>query len=75
MFTKFHKDWIKIVDFLLMANFWKCAVFFVPDFRLGGPTVFEDLTDSPENQHVFLSLLQNLKSKISEKSDQKVATS
>ena len=37
---------------------------------LGGPTVFEDLTDSPENQHVFLSLLQNLKSKISEKSGQ-----
>ena len=37
---------------------------------LGGPIVFEDLTDSPENQHVFLSLLQNLKSKISEKSGQ-----
>ena len=36
----------------------------------GGPTVFKDLTDSPENQHVFLSLLQNLKSKISEKSGQ-----
>ena len=32
MFTKFHKDWIKIVDFLLMANFWKSAVFFAPDF-------------------------------------------
>ena len=37
---------------------------------LGGLTVFEDLTDSLENQHVFLSLLQNLKSKISEKSGQ-----
>ena len=27
MFTKFHGDWIKIVDFLFMAIFWKCAVF------------------------------------------------
>ena len=25
--TKFHEDWTKIVDFLLMANFWVCAVF------------------------------------------------
>ena len=32
IFTKFHKDWTKIVDFLLMANFWKCPVFFC--FRL-----------------------------------------
>ena len=23
------------------------------DYRLGGPTVFEDLTDSPKNQHVI----------------------
>ena len=43
---------------------------FCRHWRLGGPTVFEDLTDSPENQHVFLALLQNLKSKISEKSGQ-----
>ena len=32
MFTKFHKDWIKIVNLLLIANFWKCAGFFAPDF-------------------------------------------
>ena len=37
---------------------------------LGGPTIFEDLTDSPDNQHVFLFIFQNLKSKISEKSGQ-----
>ena len=29
IFTKFHKDWTKIVDFLLMANFWKCPFFCV----------------------------------------------
>ena len=27
IFTKFHEDRTKIVDFLLMANFWKCPVF------------------------------------------------
>ena len=32
IFTKFHEDRTKIVDFLLMANFWKCPVFFAPDF-------------------------------------------
>ena len=37
---------------------------------LGGPTFFQNLTDSPKNQHVVLKVLQNLKSKISEKSDQ-----
>ena len=26
-FTKFHEVRTKIVDFLLMANFWKCPVF------------------------------------------------
>ena len=34
IFTKFHKDWTKIVDFLLMANFWTCEVFSCSDFRL-----------------------------------------
>ena len=29
IFTKFHKDWITIVDFLLLANFWTCPVFFL----------------------------------------------
>ena len=28
IFTKSHKDWSKIVDFSLMANFWTCLVFF-----------------------------------------------
>ena len=32
--TKFHEDKTKIVDFLLMANFWKCAIFFSSDFKL-----------------------------------------
>ena len=30
--TKFHKDRAKIVDFLLIANFGMCAVFFYSDF-------------------------------------------
>ena len=28
IFTKFHKDRTKNVDFLLMVNFWTCLVFF-----------------------------------------------
>ena len=32
IFTKFHEDRTKIVDFLLMANFLVCAVFYSPDF-------------------------------------------
>ena len=28
IFTKFQKDWRKIVDFLLLANFWACLLFF-----------------------------------------------
>ena len=27
-FTKFHEDWTKIIDFLLLANIWMCLVFF-----------------------------------------------
>ena len=38
--------------------------------RLGGPTIFQNLTDLPDNHHVVLLVLKNLKSKISEKSDQ-----
>ena len=26
--TKFHKDWAKIMEFLLIVNFWMCAGFF-----------------------------------------------
>ena len=32
IFTKFHEDRTKIKNFLLMANFWKCLVFFSSDF-------------------------------------------
>ena len=32
--SKFHKNWTKIVDFLSMANFWACSVFFCSDFKL-----------------------------------------
>ena len=28
IFTKFHEDTTKIVDFLLVANFWVCPIFF-----------------------------------------------
>ena len=31
IFTKFHEDWRKIVDFLSMANFWTCGIFFYSD--------------------------------------------
>ena len=37
---------------------------------LGGPIIFQNLTDSPQNHHVALLALQNIKSKISEKIDQ-----
>ena len=32
IFTKFHKNGTKIVDLLLMANFWVCPGFFASDF-------------------------------------------
>ena len=32
IFLKFHEDRTKIVDFLLMANFWTCLVFISSDF-------------------------------------------
>ena len=41
--TKFHKDWTKIVDFLLMAYFWTCADSF-----------YSDLTPSSINFNDFL---------------------
>ena len=28
IFTKFHKDWTTIVDFLLIAKFWASVLFF-----------------------------------------------
>ena len=28
IFTKFHKDWTTNVDFLLIAKFWACLLFF-----------------------------------------------
>ena len=40
------------------------------DHTLGGPTVIQNLTDSTHNQNLALLVLQNTKSKISEKSDQ-----
>ena len=32
IFPKFHENSTKIVDFLLMDNFWMCLVFFDLDF-------------------------------------------
>ena len=32
IFTKFHKNWTEIRDFLLMANFWTRVGFFYSDF-------------------------------------------
>ena len=37
---------------------------------IGGLTIFQNFTDSPDNQRKFLLVLQELKSEISEKSDQ-----
>ena len=31
IFQKFHEDWTKIVDSLLIASFWTCADFFYSD--------------------------------------------
>ena len=42
IFTKFHEDKTKIVDFSLMANFLKCAVFFSSDFIWNIQHVFID---------------------------------
>ena len=32
IFTKFHQDRTKNVEFLVMANFWACLIFFYQDF-------------------------------------------
>ena len=37
--------------------------------RIGGPIIFQHLRDSFQNQHFVLLVLQNVKSKISEKLD------
>ena len=39
-------------------------------YKVGNLIFYQNLTDSPQNQHVVLLVLQNLKSKISEDSDQ-----
>ena len=45
LFSKFREDWKKIVDFLLMADFWMCAffsysIFIFPNFRLLNTQLF-----------------------------------
>ena len=42
----------------------------IGDCTVGNLIFYQHLTDSPQNQHVVLLVLQNLKSKISEESDQ-----
>ena len=32
--TKFHKDWPKIVDFLVIAKFWASQIFFASVSRI-----------------------------------------
>ena len=32
IFTKFHEDWAKIVDFLLIANYLAFPIFYYPYF-------------------------------------------
>jgi hypothetical protein len=57
-----------VFEFVRHAALIKSALLFAR--ILGGPTVLQNLTDSPDNQNVVLLVLQNSKSKISEKSDQ-----
>ena len=53
IFTKFHKDWSKIVDFLLLAKFWACPLFFDPPSKYN-LTMTLRMTSSqrPFNLHV-----------------------
>ena len=58
IFNKFHEDWTKIVDFLLMAKFWTCLVFFTQTLCL----LFSQLRKLQEfpviHYHLLLQLLQ-----------------
>ena len=36
IFTKFHEDWTKIVDFLLIANYLAFPIFYYPYFSSTG---------------------------------------
>ena len=51
IFTKFHKDWTKIVDLSLMANFWMCP-FFCSDFTSKYKVVMKFENDKFESDPV-----------------------
>ena len=55
-FPKFQEDWTKIVDFLLMANFWKCPVFLLQTL---------DDTWSPYRKQSILKTISKLRDQIS----------
>ena len=40
--TKFHKDWAKIVDYLIKAHFSMCPIFFGPDFIILNKEIWKD---------------------------------
>ena len=64
IFTKFHKDWTIFVDFLLVTNFWRCAVFSCSDFRiiLFFNSLYKLILECPRPKItlVFLSLVATL---------------
>ena len=70
VFTNFHEDWTKIVDFLLMANFWMSAVFSYSVFTCpwGGSGssghsfsgLIHDIPQAPSHKQSFLSFKQSL---------------
>ena len=53
--TKFHEDWTKIEEILLIANFWMCAVFFCSVFILNGLGVIIDFVQIDSVPMVTLS--------------------
>ena len=68
IFTKFQKDWTKFVDFLSMANFWRCLFFFTQtlfvykDLSLHLIIGFNLLTDRrAQKAKRVLKLLKHLK--------------
>ena len=57
--TKFHKDWAKIVDFLIKAHFSMCPIFFAPDFSPQKSGVWGTRFGYFDFRLNFLNLLRN----------------
>ena len=55
IFTKFHEDWTKNVDFLLMANFWMCLVF-SSDFNSTFRALYNGIIPGLQRQMAFSAI-------------------